>query len=182
MNESAITSTLAKLLDYPTEEFKNHLSHCTLALHQVLHGEPATSSESREKYGRFERAVTALSVEEVQELYTRTFDISPVASLEVGWHLYGEAYERGAFLVKMRELLRSCGIQESTELPDHLSYLLLALSHLERDQVGKFIQVCLAPAVEKMLAGFEDETNPYRYLLEAIQVVLHHHQLSMMGV
>ncbi len=41
-----------------------------------------------------------------EELYTRTFDLNPVCALEIGWHLFGEDYERGAFLVRMRDQLR----------------------------------------------------------------------------
>ena len=43
-----------------------------------------------------------MSVEDLQELYTRTFDWNPDTSLEIGWHLYGENYERGEFLVEVR--------------------------------------------------------------------------------
>ena len=38
--------------------------------------------------------------EQIQELYTRTFDINPVCTLEIGWHIFGEDYARGALLVK----------------------------------------------------------------------------------
>jgi len=34
-----------------------------------------------------------------------TFDINPACALEVGWHLFGEDYMRGQFLVRMREEL-----------------------------------------------------------------------------
>ena len=39
---------------------------------------------------------------ELEELYAATFDSSDDCALEVGWHLYGEAYQRGVFLVEMR--------------------------------------------------------------------------------
>ena len=72
---------------------------------------------------------------ELEELYTRTFDINPVCSLEVGWHLFGEDYNRGAFLVRMRGLLREHGIEEGAELPDHLESVLRVLdAFVKRDR------------------------------------------------
>ncbi len=181
MERSGLYTSFARLLEYPTEDFAGRLSSCIAVMGGELRGDAATLRESEEKFRRFNQTMSLLNVEEAQELYTRTFDISPVTSLEVGWHLYGEAYERGAFLVKMRKLLRSAGIQESTELPDHLAYLLCAIERLDRESAGRFVQTYLAPAVEKMIAGFEDESNPYRHLLETIHNVLHHHRMSLMG-
>ncbi|MBM4169341.1 MAG: nitrate reductase molybdenum cofactor assembly chaperone [Ignavibacteria bacterium] len=181
MNGSGFYTSLARLLEYPTEDFRERLSACVAMIDRALGDDRAMMSDCRKSFTPFERAVSSLSTEEAQELYTRTFDISPVASLEVGWHLYGEAYERGAFLVRMRELLRSVGIQEATELPDHLSYLLCAVERLEAESATRIVQTYLIPAVEKMLAGFKDEANPYRHLLETIEIVLHHHHASFMG-
>ena len=62
-----------------------------------------------------------MPLHERQELFIQTFDLSPVCSLEMGWHLFGENYDRGLLLVKMRQLLRLHEIAESTELPDHLT-------------------------------------------------------------
>ncbi|NJN14286.1 MAG: hypothetical protein HC813_01110 [Planctomycetes bacterium] len=67
---------------------------------------------------------------EMEELYTRTFDINPVCSLETGWQLFGEDYKRGAFLVEMRQRLQEAEIPEGTELPDHLGYTLRLLGRL----------------------------------------------------
>ena len=52
------------------------------------------------------RETAALDTAGLEELYTVSFDLSPVVTLEVGWHLFGEQYERGAFLARLRgELL-----------------------------------------------------------------------------
>ncbi len=40
-----------------------------------------------------------------EEVYTRTFDGSDRRALEIGWHLHGENYARGALLVRLRKLL-----------------------------------------------------------------------------
>ncbi len=46
---------------------------------------------------------------EVEEAFTRTFDVNPACALEVGWHLFGEEYTAAMFLVRMREELRKHG-------------------------------------------------------------------------
>jgi nitrate reductase assembly molybdenum cofactor insertion protein NarJ len=88
-------------------------------------------------------------------------------ALEIGWHLYGEQYKRGEFLVRMRSLLRRHGIAESLELPDHLSHCLLLLPRLEEREAFQFVRGCLRPGLERIRQGFEPE-NPYRYAIESL--------------
>ncbi len=118
----------------------------------------------------FAAATGSLSAEEFEELYTRTFDINPISSLEIGWHLYGETYERGSFLVKMRQLLKRLEIPESTELPDHLSHILLALEKLGTSkEADELASQFVAPALAKILEGFKDKQSPYEHLLFALK-------------
>jgi len=115
-----------------------------------------------------------LSLEDLQVLYTTTFDLDPVCSLEVGWHLFGENYERGEFLVRMRGELRRLGVKESTELPDHLSHALEALGRMEPDEAGDFAAACLFPALDKMSAGMKGKSNPFENVLSAATRLLEH--------
>jgi nitrate reductase delta subunit len=120
------------------------------------------------------------SLEEVQEIYTRTFDINPVCTLEVGWHIYGEDYARGAFLVKMRELLRENGVPESQELPDHLTHVLLILGLLEGAIADDLAARYVLPALNKMLTAMADSETPYKVILEAAdQMVRQDHNVEM---
>ena len=108
-------------------------------------------------------------VEPLEELFTRTFDISPVASLEVGWHLYGEDYSRGAFLVRMRGLMREHGVPESVELPDHLTHALTVLGRLKGEEADELACAFVLPALTKILAAFEGKESPYEAPLRAVQ-------------
>jgi len=114
-------------------------------------------------------AVRTRKREELEELYTRTFDINPVCSLEVGWHLYGEDYNRGSLLVYLRGLLRSHGVEEGAELPDHLASVLRLLARLPRDEAGGLARRCVLPAVVKMNAGLAGEDNPYSAVLRGVE-------------
>jgi nitrate reductase molybdenum cofactor assembly chaperone NarJ/NarW len=105
---------------------------------------------------------------EVEELYAATFDSSDDCALEVGWHLYGEAYQRGVFLVEMRGRLRQRGIEEGSELPDHLSHVLRWLAVADEKEGSRLERFALAPAVAAIVAGLERRANPYAPLLRAV--------------
>ena len=113
-----------------------------------------------------------MSAEELEELYTLTFDINPLCCLEVGWQLFGEEYERGAFLVEMRQLLRDCGVPESTELPDHLEHALAVLERLSQQSAGELAGKSVLPALKKMIGGLAGKENPFENVLQAIESVL----------
>ena len=92
--------------------------------------------------------------------------MSPTTCLDLGWHLYGEAYERGAFMVKIREILRNQGIAETSELPDHLTHILAILPGLsEKDRIV-FIEKYIQPALTKILDGFGETENPYKIAIQ----------------
>jgi len=105
----------------------------------------------------------------LEETFARTFDWSGERSLDLGWHLYGERYERGAFLVSMRSRLRAAGVEEGEELPDHLTALLRALGRMSAAEAAAFCAAIFAPALSKLVAGFERiDACPYRAPLVAL--------------
>lgn len=158
---------LAQLLAYPRDSYRRRVENCRREL-TVLEPEAAGL------IAEFNRATGELSIEELQELFTSTFDLNPVCSLEVGWHLFGEDYARGSFLVYMRGQLRRFELPESTELPDHVTSVLPVLGRLEAEQANDFAAACVVPALRKMLAGVSGRNNPYENLLGAIVRVLEH--------
>jgi nitrate reductase delta subunit len=113
-----------------------------------------------------------LAPEELEELYTRTFDINPVCSLETGWHLFGEDYNRGAFLVRMRGSLRAHGIEEGAELPDHLESVLRLLDAMEESDATPLAREFILPALAKMRAPLAGTGNPYARVLEEVERLL----------
>ena len=120
----------------------------------------------------FERMFRYRDAIDLEELYTHTFDINPVCSLEVGWHLFGEDYSRGAFLVRMRELMRRVGVEETSELPDHLPQVLAVLGRIPADEASSLAREFALPAVDKTLCGLGDKNNEYRAVLDAVRSFL----------
>ncbi len=157
---------LAGLLTYPDDDYIQQIARGTVDTKY-------TFEHSNEHLRNFANEVKEFSLEEMQELFTRTFDINPVCALEVGWQIYGENYERGNFIVMMRKKMRELGLPESSELPDHLSHILMIMGRLSSDNAKEFAAKFVTPAIEKMIAGMEGKSNPYLEVLLGIR-----HELS----
>ena len=118
-----------------------------------------------------------LSLEQMRELYTITFDMQPVCYPYVGYHLFGESYKRGAFMAQLNEAYHTRDYSAGQELPDHLSVILRFIGLDAENRRGDFCQALINsgvnPALEKMLKVFNAETeNPYFGLLSALQLFL----------
>jgi nitrate reductase delta subunit len=157
---------LAGLLEYPREGFPARAAKARDALAEGL---PGASSAC----ARFLALAETAPLHDLEELYARTFDWSPERALEMGWHLYGEQYDRGAFLVRMRSLLRAHGVEEGADLPDHLATLLRLLCRMGPRDGAELLARHLRPAVERLTKGFEGAPeNPYGDLVRAVREAL----------
>lgn len=158
--DSEVYTHFAEVLTYPQEDY-HRLIQQTRALVESQVNAP-------EPFLNFVSETGLMEVKELEELYTRTFDLNEKRPLEVGWHLYGERYQRGEFLVQMRDQLREYDIPESRELPDHLTHCLRLLGRMNEGERQEFISDALLPAVKSIRDGFKEE-NPY---LGAIEMLL----------
>lgn len=178
---TTLFDALARLFSYPGADYTMHLTQCDAAGKSCSWESEKREGEFREHLRQFRSAIAPLALEELEELYTRTFDINPISSLDIGWHLFGETYDRGTFLVQMRKLLRRSGVEESAELPDHLTHVLLAVGRLPQDEAAAFVSTHLLKALDTMMEGFAGKENPYEHLLAATRLLVTetaHHALS----
>ncbi len=154
---------LADLLGYPREDYPARVQALVAA---------AAGTSLADLANAFAAGLAEVPPLELEELYTRTFDLNPVCALEVGWHLFGEDYNRGLFLVKVRGLLAQHGVAEAAELPDHLSHVLRLLARLPRDEAGAFAYAIVQQAVAAMVKGLEAQDNPFEPLVQAVAVAV----------
>ena len=162
LSTDSVFDHLSALLAYPQKGYHQQVEVARAALAKEC---PAASVHVTE----FAAAVRSLTLEELEELFTRTFDMNPVCILEVGWQLYGDEYKRGEFLVKMRQSLDRHNLTSSTELPDHLTQILPLLDRLPPDEARTLAREYVAPAVRKMLAGIEGKRNPFGNVIQAVR-------------
>lgn len=156
-----IYDLLASVLTYPDAAFDGNLDQC---------GEMMRSADPNlaQRFSKWSDRMKCLSLEERQEVYARTFDMSPKCTLEIGWHLFGEQYDRGTFLVWMRGQLRELGLSESTDLPDHARHVLAVLGRLEPEAADHFGTACVLPSFEIIREGLKNLDSPYDVLIDAI--------------
>lgn len=165
MEGTRLCDQVAALFRYPDEHYLEAAQECHRALAAVEPGVAALLQPFLDRMG-------SLSTDAQQELFTATFDLNPACAPEVGWHLFGENYERGAFLVEMRQQLVRFGLTDSGELPDHLSLALAVAGRMPAEEAGEFAAGCLLPALGKMRAGLAGKANPYEAVLEAIALAI----------
>ena len=164
------TSTLydlfADLLEYPTLATSLRAGHCYERLQQ-------SQPEAAPLLESFYQAMEQRRLEQMQELYTTTFDMQPVCYPYLGYQLFGESYKRGAFMAQLNEAYHAFGYSAGQELPDHLSIILHFLGRDVANREGEFCQALLneglKPALGKMLQAFGPQSqNPYFDLLSAL--------------
>jgi nitrate reductase delta subunit len=165
MEPTVLWDRLAALFRYPGEDYLEVARRCH-------HAAAEMAPEAAPLLVSFLDRMRDLSTEARQELYTATFDLNPACAPEVGWHLFGENYERGAFLVKMRRQLARFGLPDAGELPDHLGPALAVLGRMPAEEAGEFAGACLLPALGKMRASLAGKDNPFDAVLEAVTLLV----------
>lgn len=161
METADLYDRLAGLLVYPDGDFASRVAECRAALVEA-------NPEAAAQLDGLSAWAQAHTVEQAQEIFVQTFDLSPVCSLEVGWHLYGDNYDRGEFLVEMRRRLRNHNLPESSELPDHLTHVVAVIGRMEPAAASEFWQGSVRPAIRKMLDSMQGAGNPLEGALQAI--------------
>ena len=156
---------VGRLFAYPDENY----------LERVLETEKLLGESCREAsdaFSLFARWVEASSLGQLQEHHTEAFDMNTEGCLEVGHHLFGEGGGRGLFLADVRERLRAAGLEESFELPDHLSHVLPLLSRLPPDEARTLVQNAVRPALQRMASGHPSD-GPVASLLAAVSALIY---------
>src|SRR5215510_4362436 len=129
---------LASLLEYPEQDLGTRIDH-------------ARGAVASDYLITFTAGIESLAFSDLQELYTRTFDLNPACALEVGYHLFGENYKRGEFLANLRETEAPFDLGQTRQLPDYLPVLLRLLVKLEDQELrASLVSECLVPGIEKM--------------------------------
>jgi len=139
---------LADLLDFPGAEFATR----GRALADFLRDDyPDAAAEA----ALFLDAIPHKTLD-LQELYTRTFEVQAVTTLGVGYVLFGDDYKRGALLSNLnREHLEAANDCRG-ELADHLPNVLRLLPKLaDQNLVAELVEQILVPALMLMIREFD---------------------------
>jgi len=152
---------IALALRYPTEDRLATMLDAIDAL--------PTGGAEREMR-RFAKAISDSEIQELEELFTATFDLSPIVAPYVGHLAWGDSYERGAFMAEIQGAMRDIGVDPEGELPDHLEPILRYLA--ATDEPIEKLKPVLVPSVIKMEKTLKkaDSKNPYLHVLTAARI------------
>lgn len=152
---------LAALFEYPSEGIHARVDDCVDRVGAV---DPVAADSVRE----FRGSIRDMSLHELEELHIRTFDMDPKTCLDLGWQLFGEDYNRGLFLARLRREMDAAGVEEDRrELPDHLPQVLRLLQRMEPVAARDFVLCCVLPALEKISGGLP-ESRLHRPAITAV--------------
>jgi nitrate reductase assembly molybdenum cofactor insertion protein NarJ len=99
--------------------------------------------------------LSEVELDEVQEIFTRSFDVQAITTLSVGYIVFGDDYKRAELLVNLNREHRDVGLDCGTELSDHLPNVLRLLAKWQDPEiVTEFVEEILHPAIDNMIYEF----------------------------
>ncbi len=98
-----------------------------------------------------------------------------MCTLNLGHHLFGDTYQRGALLAGLASSLTEVGITSANDLPDHLPTLLRLLGRLSDDEdLCLLVHSVMLPALSKVSKALAETTAPWPRMLAGLSEVLLH--------
>jgi nitrate reductase delta subunit len=164
-----ILSLYAQLFSYPEQAYAASIARCQTRLAGIY---PWAAAQLEP----LSKVAAQGSLKDLEEIYTRTFDMQPHCCPYIGFQLCGESRGRTLFLLKLKEIYLAHNFEEGAELPDHLGVMLRFLSQSADEQEREvIISDGMRPALEKMITAFaEQPEHPYAALLGSLQAFLAH--------
>lgn len=120
-----------------------------------------------------------LSIDEIQELYTETFDFEKDCALYMTYFKFEDAKERGQMLAKLKMLYELFGLQmPEGELPDYLPLMceFFYAAEWRRDsrvpENFRVPMVILEDGTYHLLQALEKKKSPYFHLVKGLRETL----------
>jgi nitrate reductase molybdenum cofactor assembly chaperone NarJ/NarW len=159
-------SGLGDLLDYPDDDLVTRISEWRQRFSPHLPNIGALVAA-------FQADVEKHTTAQLEEIYTRTFDIAPICNPYVTAHIYGdENFERGTLMTKLEHRYREEEFNTNGELPDHLRVILRFAPRFSQEELQELTKYCLLQPVNEMVESLKGQNNPYLHLLLAVEASL----------
>jgi nitrate reductase assembly molybdenum cofactor insertion protein NarJ len=156
---------LAKLFVYPGTNYVDEVKNVQQHLEE-------NHKEAAETLNPFSNFVENSTLHTLEELFTRSFEVQAVTTLDLGYLLFGDDYKRAELLVNLNKEHNTVNNDCGNELSDHLPNVLRLLPMLNDEELRiELVNLVVAPALMKMLDDFRPET-----LKKKNEVYLKHHK------
>jgi len=107
-----------------------------------------------------------------QEAYSATFDLRAATCLNLSYHRYGDAKERGEELARFAAAYQASGFEPAlSELPDYLPMLLELAAHSPNGE-GQDMLREYASSLALLSERLEAEESPYAGLFEVLSEMM----------
>lgn len=160
---------LGSLIEYP----KTDIRPVVTAVIDLITGNEKYQKEIVDALEAFRKGIQDMSLDDLQGVYSYTFEMSSDYSLDLGFHLH-EGFKRAENLLQLKAMYRHFEFPFESmgggELPDHLPLVLKFLSFLRDEEAIRDLRInFLIKSLEKLNKNFEkNQKNPYRPLINAI--------------
>ena len=142
---------LANLFIYPGGDYK-------VEVQKVQHFLDTNFKEAAATLLPFTSFVENVTLHTLEELYTRSFEVQAVTTLDLGYLLFGDDYKRAELLVNLNKEHNTVNNDCGNELADHLPNILRLLPLLNDYELRtELVNLVIAPALMKMLDDFRPE-------------------------
>ena len=142
---------LAQLFQYPKSDYKERVKEAETVLAELY---PDTLST----FKQFSDFVTNSSHDEITEVFTRTFDVQAITTLDVGYVLFGDDYKRGELLVNLNREHREAANECTDELADNLANLLSLLPKMQNHEIrDELVEIIIMPGLIKIINEFDSK-------------------------
>jgi nitrate reductase molybdenum cofactor assembly chaperone len=132
-NEARILALFADLLEYPRSDVAQTARECLALV-------APDNAEAAALLADFLAFAERTPADTIEEIFTATFDLNASCHPYIGYHMFGEAYQRSALLLELKNTFRDYDFDPGVELPDHIAVLL------------RFMSICTDPAMVEEIA------------------------------
>lgn len=140
---------LARLFQYPRTDYKERVKEAETVLTELY-------PETLTTFKQFSDFVFNSSHNEITEIFTRTFDVQAITTLDVGYVLFGDDYKRGELLVNLNREHREAANECTDELADNLANLLSLLPKMQNHGIrDELVEMIIMPGLIKIINEFD---------------------------
>jgi nitrate reductase assembly molybdenum cofactor insertion protein NarJ len=168
-----IYEKFSDLLCFPQEDIKLKTEECLGA----LRADGQYPAEAVEHLEKFATELEEMPLDDLQGVYSYTFELSSDFTLDLGYHLF-DGFKRANNLSSIKSMYQSKNFPVDEvakgELPDNLVVILKFLGFVQDEELKKdFRESFVILAVEKLRQNFnKHQKNIYSHLISAVYRVL----------
>lgn len=146
---------MAEIFEYPGKPYKEQVQEAQKRLRENY-------PEAHAMLQPFVDYVERANKYQLEEIYTRTFDVQAICCPDIGYVMFGEDYKRGKLLANLAHEHDETGVNCRNELADYLPNILSLLTNLEsfpekQETRDELIGLVLLPALNRILAEFDEQ-------------------------